>query len=1467
MATTYLLSPGNRYGNLNLFDNGAGKGGAIDVQGSFSADMVLVTRDDSPYTAGDEAIILANANTGAGALMYIQLPDIAEAPNRIYKIKRTNATGISVKIFAKSGGPDVINDLAIDASLDLTTTGTVEIAADETNSNWVVVSETPQDHSHTNKAIIDVIDQDLAIADSVVFNDVVATTTLTATTDLLTDSISERTASAGTVFNDNIGIGFAPITTNLFEVRNIIGELTDQSSLTESGTNGNVDVAWQSFTSGVTGDLTKVSLKISTTGSTSRTLNIYAGEGNGGTLLHGPQAITVNGTLNLKEFTLSSPVAILISQLYTIEVTAPGTPNQISVSIDTANPYASGRADTSATSDYVFSTLATTTPLFEATTSNRINIGGSGLTVETSVTVDTLSEFTSGAGITIDGTLIKDGQIIGGSASTFTGTNTGSSLLTGTSNTLTSSTYSIICGGRSNTVDTGSYHIIGGGWENTINGSTNGGSAILGGILNTVTGDGNVICGGGDIDGDTIGGNTIIGTGNFIGGGGDNEITADFSVICGGGDADATGGNVISNGGSYHFMGCGNSNTISSSGDVNVILTGTGNTISAAGNGTIVNGTSNTISASGSLNFIGSGNGHVISGTSSSSTIISGETHIIDDAMLAVVAGGFCNYIQNSASFSGILAGDTIAIGAGAGSDASRSSVVGGANHHIGRGAASSAMNAFIGGGDSNSICRSLSGASTSDRSSIVGGQSNEIAYADATISSYSLIGGGHTNRIGVTASGNTSYSSILGGQLNDIEDGTHNTIGGGNDNTVTGGGLYGFIGGGIENIINTAGSGNSIGGGSNILGGQNNTIGNGTDSSGSNYIGGGSSNTIDNGTGVIFTAVISGGANNVISGTTGSSNISGGNANVINFASFASIVGGNANKIDTTNTILEATYSFIGGGFGNQILSSGTNNIICGGGSSFLIDGNTIINASSASFIGGGENNDIDGNHNSIVGGDTNIITSGNHHFIGGGDTNSITGGFLSVICGGISNLSSGNNYVAFIGGGDRNKIGETNGDNDYCTIVGGRLNSIDMDSGEDYAFIGGGDSNKIYGDSSGSAIVGGSGNIIGVIGILPTVESDNTQYCFIGGGQGNTIHSVDGNPNDAVNHNSIVGGNANSITLGLYNIIGGGSSNLISSSGDANAIMSGLDNTISGTGSDYNIICGGNGNLISSTGVQNVICGGRDNEITAGNNHFIGGGGVSADGNVISSTSNRCFIGTGYANLISGSTNAGYILGGRENTVSADYGIAIGQYATVSHAAAVVINCEDNTTTYASSAAETFNVAAPGGANFKADLAVESGNSFIGSTLYDKRWVQINAGADINVMMTSAANQALPDVIIIPGDGKIVGIKVMINAATWSSGTMEFELVTDTNAGTPALVHDFNSGTISAATWTSNATDLTTTFGGATSQTQSVWEKTVDIAVSTGDTFCVRLDTTSLSPTTLEIVYEVVYRLDVAQ
>ncbi len=724
---------------------------------------------------------------------------------------------------------------------------------------------------------------------------------------------------------------------------------------------------------------------------------------------------------------------------------------------------------------------------------------------------------------------------------------------------------------------------------------------------------------------------------------------------------------------------CGNYSTILM-GDTNHI-----NTFAATG------GIYNTI-INGNFNSIG---GTPVSGTvchANNSAIFGGYQNCIDTDNLTgtsfgIIGGGLGNKLDVGADYSVIVGGFNNQIlnattqpaysftGGGVGNiiGASLSSITGGCENRV------CAGSSFIGGGTSN-IVNCLSHCSF-----ISGGQGNNIGLGALTAAgaTWSSIGGGHGNIIDDTSAA-TSYGVIGGGQDNCVFAGTnYASVFSGFNNRANGDNS--FIGGGDSNIANTCAA---------IGGGQSNRAT-------SDY------------------AAISGGVSNSTTGV--ATFIGGGDSNTIignpNHPNCSSIVGGELNNIGLTVGATPANlydYSFIGGGFTNNIFS-GTSSILGG-------NTNTINALSDCSFISGGQGNNV----GAAGGAGLGATFSG----IGGGQNNTIDDtaytSLFSGIFGGANHLINGNNL--FVGGGDANQICSTNGIGPVqgSAIAGGSFNCV-TDSGvagvtADFSFIGGGSQNHIF--SIASVISGGVQNLINPLSDCSFVSGGQRNYvgisAAIGTGLGVSYSGIGGgfqncfdDTTAAITYSGIFGGHRN-IVAGNGSFLGGGDTNkIISSMGLVNCsvIAGGWNNTITDNGvqtADMAFIGGGVEH--NARGSRSIIVGGRCNiagdlysTVVGGSQNtangqfsFIGNGdtnviNAAAQGSFIGSGSSHIisskdsFIGGGTCNRIFASSDCGFISGGRNNRVGlGGPGFAGATYSGIGGGANNIINDTGAATSY---------------------------------------------------------------------------------------------------------------------------------------------------------------------------------------
>ncbi len=177
-------------------------------------------------------------------------------------------------------------------------------------------------------------------------------------------------AGGGVVYNqtDNVGVGLLP--TEKFQVGGSGSSLSIDQSASSSGAFSAL-TAWQSFTVANTGDLQEIAVNVTWSG-IPFDINIYAGEGTGGALLH--SITNVNSFVGLTRYSLGANVPVVSGSQYTFELVGAHP-----ISYNHLDPYPGGRASISPASDLEFETwvLATVNSvvLSANTSTNRVGIG------------------------------------------------------------------------------------------------------------------------------------------------------------------------------------------------------------------------------------------------------------------------------------------------------------------------------------------------------------------------------------------------------------------------------------------------------------------------------------------------------------------------------------------------------------------------------------------------------------------------------------------------------------------------------------------------------------------------------------------------------------------------------------------------------------------------------------------------------------------------------------------------------------------------------------------------------------------------------------------------------------------------------------------------------------------------------------------------------------------------------------
>jgi hypothetical protein len=478
----------------------------------------------------------------------------------------------------------------------------------------------------------------------------------------------------------------------------------------------------------------------------------------------------------------------------------------------------------------------------------------------------------------------------------------------------------------------------------------------------------------------------------------------------------------------------GNSNTliggwggIINKGQYNLIIGGGVNTIQYSGStdvntqtqyNAIVGGHNNKVETRGSYNFLGAGTGNQI--------VTGSDTSPSNNAL----AGGQNNKVT-SGDWNGILGGTGNQINQG-----DYAAIIGGQTNTISHPDQTGGWGAIV-GGRSNVV-------NNHDYSVIVGGRDlytskdYEVVVPNLTISASATVispvltfadgttqATAATSDFPYTGSAEITGSIQLTGSINILSSpDTSNTI------YSNGGGLYFDTNGYTKNVKVNIGQSNTIG-----FNGQAATgvfgAGNTNNSQAWGFIFGEGHTINSNG----YNTFIGGGNGNTISGTENSA-LLGGASNSLNGNQSVILGGGNHSLIDDNSAII--------GGYSHTLNGAASNmRSIIAGGTSNSITADGVEN----SIIGGASNTITKGKWNQIFGGSSNSIAAGaftwGNNTIVGGFSNSMPNYLTTygLIGGGYQNNLQGQ-YTAIIGG--RQNAIEHGSTTEYSAILGGYLNTV---------------------------------------------------------------------------------------------------------------------------------------------------------------------------------------------------------------------------------------------------------------------------------------------------------------------------------------------------------------------------------------------------------------------------------------
>ena len=328
----------------------------------------------------------------------------------------------------------------------------------------------------------------------------------------------------------------------------------------------------------------------------------------------------------------------------------------------------------------------------------------------------------------------------------------------------------------------------------------------------------------------------------------------------------------------------------------------------------------------------------------------------------------------------------------------------------------------------------------------------------------------------------------------------------------------------------------------------------------------------------------------------------------------------------------------------------------------SLILDGNIVtgnpnnisIGLRSAVIAGGAAGVNIisdTGQDSVIAGGAVNVI-SGSTGFIGGGRESKMTGGIRGGMVGGFQNIMSGGDSN-FIGGGGNHLLSGS-----FSSILAGAANIL---TGSTYSAIVGGNNNRI--DAFTNTVIIGGANI--------TATANNTVYVpnlVITGSL-----SYAGTVENAVSSSYPFkkGDGLNAVAAAYYSasfapnegdLLIGGQNNKIQSNRLCNAIVGGINNTMSGNAGYASGIFSSYESSITNGGLGTTIIGGANN--TFNENNVWGGIMLGGYQNTHGANNGYTFMLSGQGNTITtGASRYSGIVGGQSNQLdSAPWSVIIG-------------------------------------------------------------------------------------------------------------------------------------------------------------------------------------------------------------
>jgi len=297
------------------------------------------------------------------------------------------------------------------------------------------------------------------------------------------------------------------------------------------------------------------------------------------------------------------------------------------------------------------------------------------------------------------------------------------------------------------------------------------------------------------------------------------------------------------------------------------------------------------------------------------------------------------------------------------------------------------------------------------------------------------------------------------------------------------------------------------------------------------------------------------------------------------------------------------------------------SNQIVFGNGTGVTSDADFCFNSTNCDFIVSSlPTNTSSQGFNTIIGGNNHTLSTVNRSAIIGGDTNTINSSDCSLIITSKSScicpgpVSGASIESAVIIGGNNNKI--VGSGSLFATIISGN-NQYILGTNSNNTSILGGYANKICKFSENSSIIGGASNTIHHGRCSSIISAASSNICL----------NVGALPSECLRSNLILGGLNNTIT-------GTGS--------EFATILNGNNQRIWGQNSNNSGIIGGSGNLIATSSNNSFIIGGQNSKMCCSARSVIIGG----DGLTLQNDDDQVFVSQLMINSVASDSNQTLLL-----------------------------------------------------------------------------------------------------------------------------------------------------------------------------------------------------------------------------